>query len=207
MATSARRRSRTGTKKSRGLRECPGTGSASGRARSEFRFRRQRQQRKVVICASGHQVRAGASGAPRRRDCRRRESSYWAVPGPASRRRWHDGRGAVSTGAEIGTPDAGSIQRAGGAGRAVPLGGALAVLGVHLVTGGGAGVMSAVARGFTGVPSRRGLSVGILPAAEPPGADPGLPAGVPLAPSRQEVIGFVRSRLPSEGQPPEGGIA
>ena len=38
-----------------------------------------------------------------------------------------------------------------------------------LLTGGGAGVMAAVCRGFAAVPDRRGLSVGILPAGPPAG--------------------------------------
>jgi len=46
---------------------------------------------------------------------------------------------------------------------AVPLGRALAAEGVHLITGGGGGVMSAVAEAFASAPGRRGLVVGILP--------------------------------------------
>lgn len=64
--------------------------------------------------------------------------------------------------------------------RAGPLGEALARLGVHLITGGGGGVMAEVARSFTGIRPRRGLSVGILPAAEPQEeGPPGLPPGYP----------------------------
>jgi uncharacterized protein (TIGR00725 family) len=51
----------------------------------------------------------------------------------------------------------------------VPLGRWLAESGYDLLTGGGAGVMAAVCRGFVGVPNRRGLSIGILPAGPPPG--------------------------------------
>lgn len=63
--------------------------------------------------------------------------------------------------------------------RAGPLGAALAQLGVHLVTGGGGGVMAAVAQGFTGVHSRRGLSLGILPAREGGALSPEPPPGYP----------------------------
>lgn len=60
--------------------------------------------------------------------------------------------------------------------RAESLGHALALAGVHLVTGGGQGVMAAVARGFTSVRPRVGLSLGILPASSlAPGPPPGYP--------------------------------
>jgi uncharacterized protein (TIGR00725 family) len=49
---------------------------------------------------------------------------------------------------------------------AEPLGRGLAELGAHVLTGGGGGVMRAVARGFTGVRQRAGLSIGILPGDE-----------------------------------------
>src|SRR5207249_3278857 len=52
---------------------------------------------------------------------------------------------------------------------AEPLGRWLAESGYDLLTGGGGGVMAAVCRGFAAVPTRRGLSVGILPAGPPPG--------------------------------------
>jgi uncharacterized protein (TIGR00725 family) len=52
---------------------------------------------------------------------------------------------------------------------AEPLGRWLAESGYDLLTGGGAGVMTAVSRAFTGVPNRRGLSIGVLPAGPPPG--------------------------------------
>lgn len=61
--------------------------------------------------------------------------------------------------------------------RAEALGRGLAALGVHLVTGGGRGVMLAVSRGFAGTPGRRGLVLGVLPAAGP--ADPAPLAGYP----------------------------
>lgn len=41
----------------------------------------------------------------------------------------------------------------------------LAEIGVHLLTGGGQGVMLGVCRGYCSVPRRRGLSLGIIPAA------------------------------------------
>ncbi len=47
--------------------------------------------------------------------------------------------------------------------RAAELGGLLAELGVHLLTGGGAGVMASVSRAFFESPRRRGSVIGILP--------------------------------------------
>ena len=47
---------------------------------------------------------------------------------------------------------------------AAPVGRFLAERGVHLLTGGGRGVMTEVARAFCQVTPRRGLSLGILPA-------------------------------------------
>ena len=58
--------------------------------------------------------------------------------------------------------------------RAEPLGRWIAGLGVHLLTGGGGGVMESVGRAFTAVPGRRGISIGILP-----GEAGGAPAGYP----------------------------
>lgn len=49
--------------------------------------------------------------------------------------------------------------------RALTLGRWLAGQGVHLLTGGGGGVMSAVSRAFSEVPMRRGLVIGIIPGA------------------------------------------
>ena len=49
--------------------------------------------------------------------------------------------------------------------RARALGHWLASQGVHLLTGGGGGVMSAVSRAFSEVPARRGLVIGIVPSA------------------------------------------
>ena len=49
---------------------------------------------------------------------------------------------------------------------AVPLGRQLARLGVHLLTGGGSGVMTSVSRAFAEVENRAGLVIGVLPLAE-----------------------------------------
>lgn len=46
---------------------------------------------------------------------------------------------------------------------AAPLGRLLAGMGVHLLTGGGPGVMTAVSRAYAAVPDREGLVLGILP--------------------------------------------
>ena len=60
--------------------------------------------------------------------------------------------------------------------RAVPLGRWLAHRGVHLLTGAGGGVMTAVSRAFHEVESRRGLVLGIVPAgASPEAMKPGYP--------------------------------
>lgn len=56
----------------------------------------------------------------------------------------------------------GSGERADAA-RGDALGRWLARQGVHLLTGGGGGVMEAVCRGFTAVPDRGGLALGIVP--------------------------------------------
>lgn len=58
-----------------------------------------------------------------------------------------------------------------------PLGRMLAELGVHLLTGGGGGVMDAVSRAFHQTPGRMGRVIGVLPSsAEAPGRPP---AGYP----------------------------
>ncbi len=56
--------------------------------------------------------------------------------------------------------------------RANQLGSWLAAEGFHLLTGGGAGVMSSVSRAFRSVPDRRGLVIGIIPCVD---GDPGRP--------------------------------
>lgn len=63
---------------------------------------------------------------------------------------------------------------------AVPLGRWLASLGVHLLTGGGAGTMTAVSRAFAEVQPRAGLVVGVLPADSVSGV-PAARAGYPNA--------------------------
>ncbi len=61
---------------------------------------------------------------------------------------------------------------------AAPLGRRLARLGVHLLTGGGTGVMTSVSRAFAEVEDRAGLVIGVLPLAEAVG-DPDAPAEYP----------------------------
>ena len=59
---------------------------------------------------------------------------------------------------------------------ATQLGRWLAEEGVHLLTGGGGGVMAAVSRAFHATPGRKGLVIGVLPAGEVAGAaKPGYP--------------------------------
>ena len=87
---------------------------------------------------------------------------------------------------------------------AEPLGRALARLGVHLLTGGGAGVMESVSRAFGAVPDREGLVIGILPAGDTlPGradADPGTPPGYPNP--RVELA--IRTHLDARGDDGSG---
>ena len=45
----------------------------------------------------------------------------------------------------------------------------LAIIGVHLLTGGGRGVMTAVSKAFSEIPDRKGLVIGVLPCRENPG--------------------------------------
>ncbi len=52
--------------------------------------------------------------------------------------------------------------------RASALGRWLAECGVHLLTGGGGGVMAAVSKSFHATPNRRGLVIGVLPCDESP---------------------------------------
>lgn len=60
--------------------------------------------------------------------------------------------GVLGSGTEPCRPEAGE------------LGAWLAGIGVHLLTGGGGGVMESVSRGFCGVRGRKGLAIGIIPA-------------------------------------------
>ena len=87
---------------------------------------------------------------------------------------------------------------------AEPLGRALARLGVHLLTGGGAGVMESVSRAFGAVPDREGLVIGILPAGDTPpdraDADPGTPPGYPNP--RVELA--IRTHLDARGDDGSG---
>lgn len=61
--------------------------------------------------------------------------------------------------------------------RSIPVGRLLARLGVHLLTGGGGGVMEAVSRAFAESPERAGRVIGVLPCAEhdPTSPKPGYP--------------------------------
>ncbi len=53
----------------------------------------------------------------------------------------------------------------------------IARAGYHLLTGGGPGVMAAVTEAFVGMPDRRGVAIGVLPASRGRGTDE--PAGQP----------------------------
>lgn len=52
---------------------------------------------------------------------------------------------------------------------AEPLGRWIAEQGLDMLTGGGGGIMASVCRGFSSVPNRRGLSIGVLPLRPPAG--------------------------------------
>ncbi len=78
------------------------------------------------------------------------------------------------------------------------LGEMLARLGVHLLTGGGSGVMKSVSKGFRSVGRRPGLTLGILPGLtgeEAPESPPGYP--------NEHVELVIRTHLPGRGA--EGG--
>ena len=75
---------------------------------------------------------------------------------------------------------------------AVPLGRWLAGRGVHLLTGGGGGVMTAVSRAFHETPGRRGLVIGVLPG-DPRTGEP--PPGYP----NPWVEVAIRTHLPTSG--------
>ena len=62
--------------------------------------------------------------------------------------------------AVVGVMGSGTSEHAG---LAEPLGEALACMGVHLLTGGGGGVMAAASRAFASVEGRAGLVIGVLP--------------------------------------------
>lgn len=77
---------------------------------------------------------------------------------------------------------------------AEPLGAWLATQKVHLLNGGGAGVMTAVSRAFVGVPKRQGRVIGILPGWGRPGS------GEPLPGYPNEWIEIpIRTHLPLRG--------
>ena len=78
------------------------------------------------------------------------------------------------------------------------LGEMLARMGVHLLTGGGSGVMDTVSKGFQSVPQRRGLVLGVLPALEGDGV-PEAPPGYP----NEYVELVIRTHLRGRGR--EGG--
>ena len=83
---------------------------------------------------------------------------------------------------------------------ALPLGALLAQMGVDLLTGGGGGVMEAVAEGFVRVENRVGRSIGVLPGRV---VDAGCeaPAGYP----NRFVEIVIRTHLPGRGK--ESGSA
>lgn len=76
----------------------------------------------------------------------------------------------------------------------VPLGRWLASCGMHLLTGGGGGVMAAVSRAFVEVSPRRGLCLGILPGAPEREGCP-TPEGYP----NRWVELAIRTHLPARG--------
>ncbi len=78
--------------------------------------------------------------------------------------------------------------------RCTALGHWLATEGVHLLTGGGGGVMSAVSRGFYETPKRAGLVIGVIPAGvgELGSAPPGYPNPWVEVP--------IRTHLPKSGR-------
>ena len=82
-------------------------------------------------------------------------------------------------------------------GRSGALGRWLAEIGVHLLTGGGGGVMGAVSRAFQAVPDRAGLVIGVLP------ADPGAPGRAPRGYPNPWVEIAIRTHLSARGS--DGG--
>ena len=81
---------------------------------------------------------------------------------------------------------------------AAPLGRRLAALGVHLLTGGGRGVMASVSRAFAEVEGRAGLVIGILPNLEQDGGS----ASPPGYPNRWVEL-QIRTQLGKEGSEPD----
>lgn len=80
---------------------------------------------------------------------------------------------------------------------AEPLGRGLAHLGVHLLTGGGPGVMAAVSRAFAEVGDRVGLVIGVLPLME------GIPETGPPAPYPNRWVEIpIRTHLAKLGADP-----
>lgn len=77
---------------------------------------------------------------------------------------------------------------------AAPLGRVLAEAGVHLLTGGGRGVMEAVSRAFRGVGTRAGLVIGVCPGRIEKGAYRA-PSGYP----NPWVEVAIRTHLPDSG--------
>lgn len=65
--------------------------------------------------------------------------------------------------------------RDGNHGKAEPLGAWLAEQGVHLLTGGGGGVMTSVSAAFHRVPGRRGVVIGVIPGEMDGTPKPGYP--------------------------------
>jgi predicted Rossmann-fold nucleotide-binding protein len=82
------------------------------------------------------------------------------------------------------------------AGWAAPLGRALARRGVHLLTGGGRGVMRSVSEAFVAVRPRAGLCVGILPGLERPGPGRRTPEGYPNPAVELPIV----THLPHSGE-------
>jgi uncharacterized protein (TIGR00725 family) len=78
--------------------------------------------------------------------------------------------------------------------KTTPLGSWLATLPVHLLTGGGPGIMTAVARAFVSVPGRTGLVVGVIPCSSD---DPAMPKfGYP----NDFIELAIRTHLPRSGR-------
>ena len=78
---------------------------------------------------------------------------------------------------------------------AIPLGVLLARLEVHLLTGGGLGVMEAVSQGFVSVEKRAGVCIGVLPGqVEEEGC------GAPLGYPNPHIEVPIRTHLPGRGE-------